>query len=70
MALTLQDLVDNPALLEMLRKVDTCPKCFKPFRSYEASYTIDGVRVCDDCYFGAIGELVERHPICSGIRRG
>ena len=40
-----------------------CPKCHQSITGDE-EHTIKGERVCDDCYYGELGEEVDDHPIC------
>ena len=73
MTIYLRDLVDDPKLLEQLRK--TQPHC--PYCGVALQETITGKRrtpkgdACSDCYYGLLGEAIEEHPIASGgSRRG
>jgi hypothetical protein len=43
---------------------ETCAKCERPDNgALPASFPDAGERVCEDCYFEALGALVEKHPI-------
>jgi len=73
MPIYLKDLVKNPDLLKQLRqKQPTCCRCGVMLQE-----TVTGKRdtpdgeACSDCYYGMLGEEIEKHPIASGgIRRG
>jgi tRNA(Ile2) C34 agmatinyltransferase TiaS len=63
MAIWLKDLAKDPTLLDRVwtRPKPVCSKC--------GSDEIIGGE-CQDCYYDALGKLVEEHPIPSGgIRR-
>jgi hypothetical protein len=71
MAITLNDLIENPGLnLWDKASQETCCKCNTPLQE-----TITGKRkigdkfACSDCYYEELGEAIERHPI-AGFRRG
>ena len=58
--------------IEELRKQlpphEKCSKCPNPLFNYSVSsdeepYRIGGLPVCKECYFDALGEEVEKHPI-------
>jgi hypothetical protein len=73
MAIYLKDLVENPGRLRELRaQQPRCAGCEVVLQE-----TITGRRqspkgeVCSDCYYGLLGDEIEKHPIASaGIRRG
>ena len=50
----------------------TCSKCSSvlDYLDKEGNYKIDGEFVCADCYFGALGDEVEKHPIGRPTRHG
>lgn len=59
-------------VLKKIRNNGTkCIKCKKPISS-----TVTGIQkvrdgyMCDDCYFDALGEEIEKHPIVSPRRIG
>lgn len=45
-----------------------CAKCQEPLRETSTGNRSTGVGcVCSDCYYEALGQLIERHPIV-GVR--
>ncbi len=49
-----------------------CSKCPNPLFDYMASsdtepHTIDGKPVCIHCFYDALGEEIEKHPIGGGF---
>ncbi len=63
--------------IEQLRKElpepQKCSRCPKPlFEIHESTdtepYQIAGKPVCKECYFEALGDEVEKHPIGGGLR--
>lgn len=47
---------------------ERCSTCPNPLFNYSVSndeepYRISGLPVCKECYFDALGEVVEKHPI-------
>lgn len=49
-----------------------CPQCRTgeiTAEDREMNRKIDGVQVCGDCYFGALGEVVEKSPIVNPTRK-
>lgn len=47
-----------------------CPICKQPYAAHGERYKIGDQETCSGCYFDALGELVEQHPIGGGRRRG
>lgn len=45
-----------------------CPKCGKGISHNEEPRQIDSEFVCEDCYFSALSDVLEQHPI--GLPRG
>ena len=73
MILYLKDLAANPRLLENLRtQEEKCSKCGIPLQeTLTGKRQLDCGDACSDCFYGALGEAVEEHPIASaGTRRG
>jgi hypothetical protein len=72
MTVYLKDLLQRPGLLRELREQQPrCGGCGAVLQE-----TITGKRkapvgdVCSDCYYGMLGDEIEKHPIASGgIRR-
>lgn len=57
MSILLQNLIENPKLIEkFLPKCCKC-KCMLTFEN--GQYTYDQQLICDDCYYTLISDLVE-----------
>ena len=72
MSMTLKELIDNPQLLEDLMVGRTkCCACHRLEEAFEEPWhqTSSGL-MCDDCYYKAMGEEIEEHPLGGHIRRG
>lgn len=77
MAITMRDLIRNPSLIEQLRPTRRRCTCGCGQALGGSIEDVDE-RFCGphgpvraDCYYGALGDVVERHPIASGGgRRG
>ena len=71
-AIFLKDLINNPSLLGQLRSnINLCCVCGCHTGFINGRHRTARGLMCDDDYYGALGELVEAHPIASaGIRRG
>lgn len=71
MSTKLVDLIEHPEILEhLMRDKRVCSIC-KSHLDLQESRLTDLGEVCEDCYFEALGELIEQHPICSpNVRRG
>ncbi len=51
--------------LKKLSLEEKCPKCSQPLDRHPEEYqqyTIKKIPVCEDCYFDALGDLVEKSP--------
>lgn len=71
MAVSAKDLLEKPEILQGwindARKVNLCPICKE---NQAGDLRIDGHRVCEDCYYEGLGELVEKSPIINPTRLG
>ena len=41
----------------------TCTKCKRKWESDGDCYRINDKPVCSDCYFDALGDIIEKYPI-------
>ena len=56
-----------PQREEMWRKKNLCPECKINQITQDDCNCIDRKRVCDDCYYDALGEAIEKHPIFTPV---
>jgi hypothetical protein len=53
---------------------EKCPKCKRPLEGLMSGDELMEILkrgYCDDCYYEAMGEEIEKHPICSPrVHRG
>ena len=73
MAIPLKDLFDKNHPF-WKREDEKCPKCQHPLEGLMSGDELLEILqrgYCDDCYYEAMGEEIEKHPICSPrVRRG
>jgi hypothetical protein len=72
MAIPLKDLFDKNHPF-WKKNPELCPKCKRPLDAMEIQEAEirNTMGWCDDCYYGELGEEIEKHPICSPrVRRG
>ena len=66
MALTIQELLDNPGRAsELYLDVETCVKCKIPLQGMITGKipVPDGKHICEDCFYEEIGKEIDEHPI-------
>lgn len=64
MSIKLQDLIDNPKLLDKFKLPEhKCTKCGCAVDYATGRHRIGIGNVCDDCYFELLGELIENQLV-------
>jgi len=67
-AFTVAEALADPSLLD--GPAAACGACGGPLEPGERLVTATGQRLCDGCWYGELGAVVERHPVVPGGLRG
>ena len=76
MTIPLKTLIDDPEAMKRLledagKNAPKCLKCKRPLHTVDPDDEHYPNGWCSDCYYEALGEEIEQHPICSpSVRRG